>query len=46
MEWKHPQSPSKKKVQKPTIHKKLDVYTILGLIRPQYWNIIRRGAQQ
>jgi len=48
MEWKHPQSPIRKKIYKPTVSRKIDSYSYsyFGNHKAQYWNIIRRGVQQ
>ena len=44
MEWKHTQSPCKKKLKTQPSARKL-LLSVLGL-KAKYWNIIRRGAQQ
>ena len=44
MEWKHPQSSWKKKVQNPTIRRKTDAYNILGLTRPSSGTVSGGGT--
>jgi len=45
MEWKHPQSPIRKKFKSQPSAGKL-MLTDSGTHKAQYWNIIRRGVQQ
>jgi len=45
MEWKHPQSPIRKKFKSQPSGGKL-ILTAFGTHKAQYWNVIRRGVQQ
>jgi hypothetical protein len=46
LEWKYPTSQDKKKVQNSTVIRKSDVDSFFGIHKGQFWNTIKRGAQQ
>ena len=43
IEWKHPQSPIRKKIQKPNINRKIDSYSFLGFTRPNTGTLSGEG---